>query len=126
MNDVDTEQLKTRLREIVRKVQTLGASTIEVDYDGIGDSGGIDAVRLYADGRCLPNVAMPRKLENSLDEAILQLLSWQRPGWELDAGSCGTVIIDIDAMTIDVEHRWREESADPTTVWLDDADQQAE
>lgn len=122
----NTDDLKARLRAILRKVQALGASRIEIDYDGIGDSGGIDAVRLYADGRYLHGVSLPRNVDHSVADAIVELLDWQRPGWELDAGSCGTVIVDIDDMTIDVEHRWRVENDDPTTIWLDDGDQQAE
>ena len=72
--------------------QQTGATFIEIEHSGSGDSGGVDSIT--SDGAWLP-----AELENQLNEFAYDNID---TGYDNDGGG-GTITIDLDKMTVHFE-----------------------
>ena len=117
-------------------------AVIIIDYDGSGDSGSLETIYLYTKDRyerepfsegpdetCSPiynsfggtirdassNIGekfiyTERHLSQITEFALEQLSSYG--GWEIDDGSFGIIIIDLDNDEVRIEHSWRVSSTE--------------
>jgi hypothetical protein len=87
---------------VVPVLRFLGVERVTVDFDGAGDSGEVRPA-VFAPA---PGGAVPEGLGELILEACYGLLPG---GWEINAGSFGTLTIDAAAGTHDLEQTFREE-----------------
>lgn len=102
---------------ILPRLQDAGIARVEIRFDGCGDSGAVEeCVCLDADGASMacPDVT-PQEGEadtadragfnelQSLGQALEQLtylaLERHHPGWEINDGACGELVIDVAEAT---------------------------
>lgn len=89
-----------------------GVAYVEADYDGAGDSGGVERTRfLKADGTELPPTDSLRGLEDTVADLCYECLPG---GWEINEGSYGTFKIDVlnRKCSADHNHRFTESSCE--------------
>lgn len=110
----EIQQLKT---VILPRLQEAGIARVEIHFDGCGDSGAVEECAcLDAAGAAIPcpevslmegeadNVgrAGPEELQ-SIGQALEQLtdlaLERHHPGWEINDGACGELVIDVAEAT---------------------------
>lgn len=102
---------------ILPRLQDAGIARVEIRFDGCGDSGAVEeCVCLDADGASIacPDVTLQEgeadKADrtgsaelHSLGQALEQLtylaLERHHPGWEINDGSCGELVIDVAEAT---------------------------
>ncbi|MGI9376483.1 MAG: DUF6878 family protein [Tsuneonella suprasediminis] len=94
----EIQQLKTA---ILPRLQDAGIARVEIRFDGCGDSGAVEeCVCLDADG---VSIACPDVTLQSLGQALEQLtylaLERHHPGWEINDGACGELVIDVAEAT---------------------------
>jgi hypothetical protein len=99
-------------------------TSVEVEFDGVGDSGQIEAITAYEDEAIveLPSTPLtlhqvqfgatdPSTATQSLCEAIETLcydcLEQEHGGWENNDGAYGTFIFDVSKRTIELEFNGR-------------------
>ncbi|WP_227270962.1 DUF6878 family protein [Roseobacter weihaiensis] len=104
-------------------------TTVTVEFDGYGDSGGIESVHAEADGSeiALPEGAIklltlgwretePTEKTMPLGEAIehmvYELLGQTHGGWENNTGAFGEFVFDVAAETITLEFNMRFEDSE--------------
>jgi hypothetical protein len=110
----ETQQLK---KAILPRLQDAGIDRVEIRFDGSGDSGAVEeCVCLDATGAPMPcpDVTL---LEGEADKAdrtgsaelhslgqVLEQLTYlalerHHPGWEINDGACGELVIDVAEAT---------------------------
>ena len=84
---------------------TLGITSVNIEYSGSGDSGEIEELSFsVANGHSLDNISLPDGLEDEIGDLALDLLTTKHPGWEINDGSRGTVLINITTGEIELQH----------------------
>ena len=90
------ERAEERAR-LLAELRALGATELEAEYDGYGDSGNVEAITTVPD---LPKVdAVP-----GLADFLWSVAYGEHPGFENDEGGGGTVTWDLVADRIDLDH----------------------
>ncbi|MEM7667436.1 MAG: DUF6878 family protein [Pseudomonadota bacterium] len=106
-----------------------GITSVTVEFDGYGDSGGIESVHAEADGSeiALPDGSVTlftlgsRETETSqntmpiseaIEHMVYELLGQTHGGWENNAGACGEFVFDVAAETITLEFNMRFEDTE--------------
>ena len=104
-------------------------SSVTVEFDGYGDSGGIESVHAEADGS---EIALPegsvtlltlgwREIEpteksmplgEAIEHLVYELLGQTHGGWENNAGAFGNFVFDVTAETITLEFNMRFEDTE--------------
>lgn len=115
---LETEFLKDALIPLLRAA---GIARIEVHFDGCGDSGAVEARDCFDTAGtlvdCPPSAIAPFEFEivrqppgdapmlvvDALDELTYLALENHHSGWEVNDGSCGTLIIDVAAASFVLE-----------------------
>lgn len=102
---------KEHLKGIVRRLNELGFhGTFTVTYSGSGDSGSIEEPNGLSE---MPEVAGAIEAmgyswdydKNDNTIGLLGLIDDALPGgWEINDGSSGEVVFNIDTMTVTIEH----------------------
>lgn len=110
----EIQQLKT---VILPRLQKAGIVRVEIRFDGCGDSGAVEeCICLDAAGASIacPDVTLQEagahtadgagsKELQSLGQALEQLtylaLERHHPGWEINDGACGELVIDVPEAT---------------------------
>ena len=110
----EIQQLKT---VILPRLQETGIARVEIRFDGCGDSGAVEeCVCLDAAGAAItcPDVTLQEGEAHradgagseqlpSLGQALEQLtylaLERHHPGWEINDGACGELVIDVAEAT---------------------------
>lgn len=90
------------LRYVAGVLRLLGVATVTAAFDGSGDEGFVEDVTYDPD----PPAGLPDGLRDVIDDAVCDLLPG---GWEINAGSFGTVTIDTATGEPDVDHEWRDD-----------------
>lgn len=99
-------------------LQARGVTSVEIRYEGSGDSGGIEDRTVLPDGTDLSDeimllvadwhqeklVTKAMPLIEALDETAMQLVEREHGGWENNEGGGGTVTFDVEPREILVEH----------------------
>jgi hypothetical protein len=102
-------------------LRTQGIATVEIDYDGEGDSGQMGDIYAYdAERQSLPinkpvNIAFapdeePRhydSLSEALDDFAWRLLQDRHGGFENNDGGYGTIVIDVPNCSVVIDHNDR-------------------
>ena len=126
------ERYKEQLRQanLTNKATVFAAlhaakiTSVEVEFDGVGDSGQIDAITAYQESTIaeLPSVPLtvhqvqfgtqaPSTASQPLYEAIEALcydcLAQEHGGWENNDGAYGTFTFDVPTRTIELEFNGR-------------------
>jgi len=90
------ERCEERAR-LLAELRALGATALEAEYDGYGDSGNVEAITTVPD---LPKVdAVP-----GLADFLWSVAYAEHPGFENNEGGGGTVTWDLVADRIDLDH----------------------
>jgi hypothetical protein len=90
------ERVEERAR-LLAELRALGATTLEAEYDGYGDSGNVEAITTVPD---LPEVdAVP-----GLADFLWSVAYAEHSGFENNEGGGGTVAWDLVADRIDLDH----------------------
>lgn len=110
----EIQQLKVA---ILPRLQEAGIARVEIRFDGCGDSGAIDecACRDAAGaGIPCPEVSLmegeadsvdrtgsgePQSLGQALEQLTYLALERHHPGWEINDGACGELVIDVAEAT---------------------------
>ncbi|WP_168452292.1 DUF6878 family protein [Sphingopyxis microcysteis] len=111
------EEIQQLKAAILPRLQDAGIARVEIRFDGCGDSGAVEECAcLDAAGAAIPcpevslmeseadNVgrAGPEELQ-SIGQALEQLtylaLERHHPGWEINDGACGQLVIDVAEAT---------------------------
>jgi len=110
----EIQQLKTA---ILPRLQEAGIARVEIRFDGCGDSGAVeDCACLDAAGAAVPctdvtlmegeagnsdgdGSAELHSLEQALEQLTYLALERHHPGWEINDGACGELVIDVAEAT---------------------------
>jgi hypothetical protein len=93
-------------KELKQKYNLTG--TISIIYDGSGDSGYIEEISSD------PEREIVSREREDLKNLAYDVLEKKYAGWEINEGSCGTITIDFDDNTIEIEHNEKIERYDTT------------
>lgn len=88
-----------------------------VDFNGSGDSGYID------DNMTSMQYSDARRISESLSDYLNDFLESRHNGWELNDGSYGFFIINIDKKTIELDYTEMESMNDETTIYESSIDE---
>lgn len=88
-----------------------------VDFNGSGDSGYID------DNMTSLQKSDAREISESLNEYLYDFLESRHNGWEINEGSYGFFIIDIDKKTIELDYTEMENVNDEITIYQTSIDE---
>jgi len=106
-----------------------GITSVTVEFDGYGDSGGIESVHAEADGS---EIALPAgsvtlftlgwreteptektmPLSEAIEHMVYELLGQTHGGWENNAGAFGNFVFGVAAETITLEFNMRFEDTE--------------
>lgn len=110
----EIQQLKT---VILPRLQEAGIARVEIHFDGCGDSGAVEecvCLDAAGAGMACPDVSLQESEADkadrtgfaelhSLGQALEQLtylaLERHHPGWEINDGACGELVIDVPEAT---------------------------
>ena len=110
----EVQQLKVA---ILPRLQDAGIARVEIRFDGCGDSGAVEECAcLDAAGAGIPcpdvtllegeadSVARagsrePQSLGRALEQLTYLALERHHPGWEINDGACGELVIDVAEAT---------------------------
>jgi hypothetical protein len=88
------------------RLAELSAKIVTIEYDGYGDSGTVETVIAESDGT---EVELSIDDQNELIAAAESLLPG---GWEINEGSYGRLMLDVEERRLTREHNWRVESTE--------------
>ena len=110
----EIQQLKVA---ILPRLQDAGIARVEISFDGCGDSGAVEECAcLDAAGAGIPcpdvtllegeadsvdstGSAEPQSLGQALEQLTYLALERHHPGWEINDGACGELVIDVAEAT---------------------------
>ena len=110
----EIQQLKVA---ILPRLQEAGIARVEIRFDGCGDSGAVEEwACLDAAGAGIPcpdvtllegeadsvdrtGSAEPQSLGQALEQLTYLALERHHPGWEINDGACGELVIDVAEAT---------------------------
>jgi hypothetical protein len=83
-------------------------------YDGCGDEGFIesDGIHAYTDAKRTEKAENPPFTARQVADAAYDVLEGAYPGWEINEGSFGDVVLDVKNATVKIEHNFRVESSE--------------
>lgn len=82
-----------------------GVHSVNVEYEGYGDSGGIERISFYdVAGNEISRIKKAAAVEEIIRKAVLELLP---SGFENNDGGYGEVTIELDRSEIKIEHNQR-------------------
>lgn len=88
-----------------RALRFFGVERVEVRFDGQGDDGEVETPEYIP----IPHGELPHGLASAIEESCWGLLPG---GWEINAGSVGTITLDTRDGTATLDVEWREEEED--------------
>lgn len=91
-------------KEFIKQAKKVGIAKATASYDGGGDSGSVDMVSFVdKNGKNLENTA----LSDLLTDIAYRFLEEKHPGWEINDGSQGQLVVDISNESMKLEHNER-------------------
>ena len=97
IREAEREQRREERTRLLAELRALGATELEAEYDGYGDSGNVEDITTVP---VLPNIyAMP-----GLGNFLWSVVYAEHPGFENNEGGGGTVTWDLAADRIDLDH----------------------
>lgn len=103
------EDISESVEEAINLMKTNNIKSLEVRYDGSGDSGGIESWDLEPN-----NPRIKDELEGLLEDWIYRALEEYHGGWEINEGSSGTFTFypNDEDNTVDLSHNMNLERED--------------
>lgn len=117
-------QIKDNKDKLLEILAALHISTVNITYDGSGDSGQIGSPQARDDkqdievdaektmvtpwkgwGRKIKGAKVPP--QDIIEEFAYKVLERVRGGWKINEGSYGNITIDVKAGTVNVSHETR-------------------
>ena len=116
--DVELQHLK---QAVIPPLREAGIATVEVRFDGCGDSGAVEECTCYSaanaavacpdvsvepfrdQGSETPDEADPPTLAAALESLTYLALERHHPGWEINDGAGGELFIDVVAASFVLE-----------------------
>lgn len=93
------------LRELATRLKPFGVKTLTANYNGYGDSGDFESIDVTPENLNLPDIlGAINTTEDSLKDLLWPLLPG---GWEINEGSYGEIVLDIDTGKIRRTHNER-------------------
>ena len=110
----EIQQLKVA---ILPRLQDAGIARVEIRFDGCGDSGAVEecaCLDAAGAGILCPDVTLlegeagsvdrtgsrePQSLGQALEQLTYLALERHHPGWEINDGACGELVIDVAEAT---------------------------
>lgn len=99
--------------DLFQRLEEIGATRVEIKYDGFGDEGHINGVTIQKGDEVLAYYADPKAhgdlitdLEQIIDASLV-------PGWEINDGSYGSVEVDVAKREINFNHYNRYTDSEP-------------
>lgn len=102
----ERQAAKQTFADMCDRLGELGIQTVDIEYDGYGDSGTVDEVTAYADGE---QIELPDDYHDEITAATECLLP---DGWENNDGAFGKVVLSVDKRCLTREHNWRVEATE--------------
>lgn len=111
------EEIQQLKAAILPRLQDAGIARVEIRFDGCGDSGAVEECAcLDAAGAGIPcpDVTLlegeadsvdrtgsrePQSLGQALEQLTYLALERHHPGWEINDGACGELVIDVTEAT---------------------------
>ena len=122
-----TKEARERLKEVCSVLEPLGITMIEVEYDGCGDSGAVEQITFYRKDKEYKGDLPEEKFESlfggrgqgsskvDLQEILDEVTCCLLPaGWEINDGSFGTLKINVNEKSVNLEHNSRYTEVDTT------------
>jgi len=115
---LETEHLK---HAVLAPLRDAGIVRVEVRFDGCGDSGAVEACECFDQGYATvvcPEVAIapfdfvvaseptgegPMLVAAALDALTYLALERFHPGWEINDGSCGMLVVEVPEASFNLE-----------------------
>ena len=115
-----------QFRDRATKLKENNVYLIEIQYSGYGDSGDVEDIEYFDRknklveinqddyGHCClwPKDEAPswcKDKNHTIDDLVSEMVYYTLPGgWEINEGSTGTVVINMETGSIDVNHGWRQ------------------
>jgi hypothetical protein len=86
---------------LYKLLKNAGIHRAEVRYQGGGDSGGIEEIHAWdKEGK---EVVTGAELDSALSNYVYDGL---QGGWEINEGSQGTVVFDMETREVEFQHVW--------------------
>lgn len=99
------EEINLNLVAAMMQLQDLGVCTIQVNYSGSGDSGGIDDISfLNKEGN---DVSVNSEIKDFIDELVYNKLLNSIEDWYNNDGGFGMIIIDVPSCEYTIENNIR-------------------
>jgi len=126
----EEKQCKENFKVTIAELQQAKMQRVVIAYDGSGDSGAIESVTLYKNDKDEKGVELEYPTlhvgdgKETLDESPAQtqyhaLSDWaygqlekRYGGWEINAGSSGEIIINLETGKINFNHSWNVEETE--------------
>lgn len=103
----EREHASGKLAQVCDRLAGLHVGTVEIEYDGYGDSGAVESVTAY--GAENQGIKLPCELRNELVQVAEILLP---SGWENNDGAFGQFNLDVAKRRLTRQHNWRVESTE--------------
>ena len=109
------ENVRTNLPEAARRLKEAGVVSVEVYYDGSGDSGQIESIHYFgAADKAIDPTRRVTITDEGLMEFFYDLLEARHAGWENNDGGCGQFEWNLTADTLKHIHNDRFTDYDTT------------
>lgn len=96
------ERVRRELPVLAGKLKSIGVASVQVEYDGCGDSGQIeDVVCLDAESKPVALTGKTPVTIDQLSDLFYDLIEARHPGWENNDGACGELawVLETDTLT---------------------------
>lgn len=102
MTKADRDAAATARATLLPKLRAAGCTSVEVEYDGYGDSGNVENVSFMPE-----NLTLPQTLHQQVSDFGWQFAYSRHPGFENNDGGFGTLIWDVAKDSISLSHNDR-------------------
>lgn len=102
------ERVRRELPLLAAGLRSIGVASVEVQYDGCGDSGQIeDIICRDAQGDRINLTGKTPVTDDQLSDLFYDLIESRHPGWENNDGACGELEWDLATDTLRHTHNDR-------------------
>jgi uncharacterized protein DUF6878 len=109
------ENVRQQLPEAARQLKEAGVVSVEIYYDGCGDSGQIESIHYFdAAYKAIDPTGQVTITDDALMDLFYDLLEARHAGWENNDGAFGQFVWDLVADTLKHSHSERYTECDTT------------
>ncbi len=102
------EDSTAHFREVLAK-HLAAITEVRIEYGGYGDSGAVENAAFFNNQE---HVEVSKELVDAAIGLAEELLDANYPGYEIDNGALGTIVLAIPSLAGRIEHQWRVETID--------------